>query len=304
MKKTNILIAVALSFASAAAFAGGSSTAAPTAGTSGLAGVSAAVGGAAAAGLSGGSSQSGAQSLQTATIAVTSSAQVPGGNNSGAQQANIGAVGTTASQGFAYNLSTGAATGSADMTGTAYQAAAGSATTGQVGNPAQNATGWPNAGAGWQQGCIIDCHPATPATNPYIAGGTATGSESSVSQQAIYAGANQGGAIASVSGGNFGADVGFTTNSQAIAVPGAGNTVTTQNGNGLQLTAGAIGGTYAQTVSTNGVYQDGSSINFGGASNFVPTTSALNSASGAFAGNAAINGSLSNGTPVNVQSPL
>lgn len=301
MKKTALVLALS-AMLSTTAFAH-ESVSAPTlsAGAAGAAGVIAQVNGSSSAGLNGGSSQSGAQSLQTATIAVTSGTNIPGGNINGAQSAVIGAAGTTASQGFAYNLSTGAATGAATMYGNASQQAVGAATTQQVGSagsPASPATGWP-----FPQGsgpCVIGCNSATPATAPsasYIPSGTASGNEASSTNQYIQAGANQGEAVAGVSGGNFGANVGFTTNNQDVSVPATGNTVTTQSGQGLQLTAGAIGGTYSQTATTNGVYQDGSNIVFGGASNYVPATSSVNvnNAVGSFGAQSSINGVTSTG---------
>jgi len=294
MKKT-ILAVAALAVVSGSAFAHNVSTPTATlsAGAAGLAGVSSSVSGAVSAGLAGGSSQTGAESLQTATVAVTSGTSVAGGNINGAQAATIGAVGTTSSQGFAYNLSTGDGAGSAAMTGQAYQGAAGSGATSAV-----------NVG-----GTVIPS-------------GSESGSESSIANENISATTNQGAAIASVSGGNFGADVGFTTNSTSVSVPTSGNTVTTQDGQGVQLTAGSIGGAYAQTSLTNGVYADGSSIDFGGNSNQIPTTvtvsggwpfggsttvanpALVNSASGAFGAQSSIDGTVSNGTPVNVSSPL
>lgn len=308
--KNAIAIAISAMFA-ATAFAGTACATPPsasslTAGAAGVAGVTSSVSGASSAGLLGGSSQSGAQSLQSAQVAVTSSTNIPGGNVNGAQTATIGATGSTASQGYAYNLSTGAATGNAAMTGTASQAAVGAGSTQQVGN-----AGTPgNPGLCFGNICIIPPKSGTPATNPYLSAGSASGSESSGAQQAITAGQNQGAAIASVSGGNFGADVGFTTNSQSISVPASGNTVTTQDGNGIQLTAGSLGGTYSQTVLNDGVYQDGTSIDFGGNSNQISTTGShlaiTNSASGSFSAGASIDGAVSSGnvTGLNVEAPL
>ena len=279
-----------------------------TAGALGATSVASQVGGTSAASLIGGSSQSGAQSLQSSTLNITASTNVPGGNINGSQTATIGAVGTTSSQGFAYNLSTGAGTGTASMTGTASQEAVGAATTQQVGS-----LGSPGVSIGpWT---II---PGSPASLPYVSSGSASGSESSGSNEAINAGTNQGAAIASVSGGNFGADVGFSTNSGSVSVPAAGNTVTTQDGPGIQLTAGSIGGTYSQTSLSNGVYTDGNAIDFGGNSNQIATTvsgphgstianpNLVSSASGAFGAQSSIDGEISTGnaTGLNVQSPL
>jgi hypothetical protein len=128
--KNVIAIAISALFATAA-FASPITVPATvsTGGVAGLAGVSAAVGGTSSASLAGGSSQSGAQSLQAATIAVTSSYNIPGGAVGQAATATIGAVGTTSSQNYAYNLSSGAASGGAATVGQAFQGAAGSAQT-------------------------------------------------------------------------------------------------------------------------------------------------------------------------------
>ena len=214
------------------------------------------------------------------------------------------------------------------MSGTAQQAAVGAGSTPQVGTPgsaAVAATGWPNPGAGLQQGCLIGCSagsPAVAATDPYVAAGSASGSEESSSQQHIAAGQNQGAAIASVSGGNFGADVGAATSPTDVSVPANGNTVTTASGEGLTVTAGSIGGTYSSTSFTNGVYQNGNAIDFGGNSNQIATTisvsgphgsstteanpALVDTVSGTFSAQSAINGDISSGnvTGINVTAPL
>jgi hypothetical protein len=307
MKNAIVLAVSALFAATAFAVPPCATTSSLTAGTVGIAGVSSSIGGTASAGLNGGSSQSGAESLQTATVGVLANTNIPGGNINGAQSATIGAIGSTASQGYAYNLSTGAAAGSASMTGTAYQAAAGAGSTQTVGS-----AGTPgNPGICFSSfGCIVPPTQGTAASSPYIPSGSTSGSESSVAQQAITAGTNQGAAIASVSGGNFGSDVGFTTNNESISVPQSGNTVTTESGPGIQLTAGSVGGTYAQTITTDGVYANGSAVDFGGNSNQISLAGShpavTNSATGSFSAAASIDGSVSQGnvTGVNVQNPI
>jgi hypothetical protein len=294
--KNVIAIAISALFATAA-FASPITVPATvsTGGVAGLAGVSAAVGGTSSASLAGGSSQSGAQSLQAATIAVTSSYNIPGGAVGQAATATIGAVGTTSSQNYAYNLSSGAASGGAATVGQAFQGAAGSAQT----------------------------HSSN-TSNAEIPTGYASGAEGSSTGATIIAGTNQGAAISSVSGGNFGAEVGFTTNNTSVSVPTDSSTVSTQNGDGVQLTAGAIGGTYASTSSADGVYADGNAIDFGGNSNQIPTTitvttpgswnhpgstttvanPALSStASGSFSASANI-GALSTTAPISDAAPL
>jgi hypothetical protein len=257
-----ILIAVAIS----AAFAG-QAFAAPAALVTGTTSVNSSVNGQSYAPTLGGSSNSGAESLQSSTLNVYANTNIPGGNANGAQTATIGAVGSTASTGFAYNLSTGNAIGYADMSGNATQQAAGSATTSQVGI-----------------GLVILGNVIDLGNGPFIPAGSAGGNETSTTTQVVVAGTNQGAAVGSVSGGNFGADVGFTTNNAPVQEPAGGNTTVVDSGNGVQLTAGSIGGSYAQTLTTDGVYANGTAVDFGGLSNMInvgaPTL--VNTATGEF----------------------
>lgn len=307
--KKQIAIAISALFMSGVALATPPSAATLTAGALGAANVTAAVNGSSSAGLAGGNSQSGAQSLQSATVGVYSNTQVPGGNINGAQNAASGANGYTNSQGYAYNLSTGAASGAAAMTGSAYQAAVGKESTTAVVYPTSN-------------GSVT------------VPSGSGAGAENSGTSQFINAGTNQGASVGAASAGNFGSQVGFTTNSTNVNLPDG----TTPSANStVNLVAGATGGTSSVTSTTNGVYQNGNQIVFGGNSNKVTDTTSSstqigiigytpffhlpiygpvtvttttpnvgNTASGSFTANAAIGGTVATGNTqgLNVSTPL
>lgn len=305
-----------INFAIAALFIASAAQATPpasvlSAGALGQTGVAAVVGGTSSAGVAGGNSQSGALSQQSATVGVYSNTQVPGGNANGAQNAASGANGYTNSQGYAYNLSQGAASGAAQMSGTAWQAGAGTEATSNASYPTSNG-------------------------NVNIPQGAGAGNEHSATSQAINAGMNQGASVGAASAGNFGSQIGFTTNSTQVNMPDG----TTPNANStVNVVAGATGGTSSVTSTTNGVYQNGNQIVFGGNSNHVTDTTSShdvttisyapwdilhlfpqsstttvttttpnigNTAGGAFSGVAAIGGTVATGNTqgLNVSNPL
>jgi len=278
MKKS--LIAVAVALISAHAFASG-----PTAGTVGAVGVTSGVAGQAFSGVNGGQSQSGALSLQSATVSVYANTTKNANCAPAAQSSTTSAIGSTQAQGYAFNLSSGNATGSAVMSGAAGQGAIGGGDTPQVGYP--GFTGWPGNN--------------TQPSNSYISTGTEGGAEGSGSIEKIVAGTNQGAVVAANTGGNFGADVGYNTTPNSVPTP-SGQSITTPNGNTISVTAGSIGGTYANT-STAGVYADNNgNVEFGGA----PGSNVLlqNSGAGLFDAGASIDGIVSDGNTGGITVPV
>jgi hypothetical protein len=209
----------------------------------------------------------------------------------GAQSAAAGAIGSTTSQGYAYNLSTGAATGSASSAGSAAQGASGNVGTAQLGNVGVNWGSWT----------------LQPGTNTVISAGTGAGSESSGTQDSITAGTNAGAAVGATSGGNFGTQVGYTTTSTAVPLSDGTAPNSQQT---INLTAGTNGGTYSTTSTVNGVYLNGNNIDFGGNSNTLSLVGdnapVQNSASGAYTANASIDGAVATGNqaPVSVTIPV
>jgi hypothetical protein len=212
-------------------------------------------------------------------------------STAGAQSAAAGAIGSTTSQGYAYNLSTGAGTGTATSAGSAAQGASGNVSTAQLGNAGVSILGW----------TIL------PGTNTVISAGTGAGSESSGTQDSITASTNSGAAVGATSGGNFGTQVGYTTTSTAVPLSDGTSPNSQQT---VNLTAGTNGGTYSTTSLENGVYLNGNSIDFGGNSNQLSLVGdnapVQNSASGAYSANASINGAVATGNqaPVTVTIPV